>query len=414
MTQRRQWFLALGLCCTLFAGLAPAGSTDEDLKLVALAMHRETGRDIYLGGLRSEHSLRSVRSLQKIVGRRQMEFRIAARRTSIRSVLGGVLLQAEVARGMPPGRGVVDFADAILSKVQGSLYHGDSLVLLHSPDGLTEASLNGFPIARTDAVGVFDYFLSGWLGEHGPSTAFRAQLHSEVIDAELRAAHDTLHAAPARSTTIESWLATEKPVIQQELLASASTTPARDDAASAQAPVIAQVEPTPEPEPKPKPKPKSTSIAQTESQRTPAPDTEPAAAEDLTGAGDQTLAVAVQSQPEAERIGVIEYSQRLASFNTRIFQLVNSKIRYPRAAVRRGLEGRLELDVTLNKSGRLLDVIVARSSGYEMFDVSALNAARSAFKKSPAQPLDQVAVAEYSEQDDRLVIPVPVNFVLTE
>jgi TonB family protein len=452
--QQHQWFLALGLFCTL---LAPAAArATGDLNLVALAMHRETGRDIYLGALYAENALASPAELAGDEGARKMEFRIAARRTSIRSVLGGILLQAEVSRGAPPGPAIVEFADAIMSAVAGSLYTGDSFSLLVTAGGVTEASVNGQLMARTRAAGVFDYFLAGWIGDRGASTAFRDSLMADEIDISLRADYSALTPEAGRVATVAAWTAPPKPkpeapkpevvapstpaeppsaVAAADAPAEASPAPAEPDAAAPELPVAASESPAavaaaaPAPAPAPadaEPTPAAAETVAIAAADAPAPvgsDSIPSLAMaseapvQLEDSERRSSLLDASGLADAEGIAgmsVIEYSQRLAVFNTMVFRLVNSKIRYPRAAVRRNIEGSLELDVTLGPDGELLDVTVARSSGHDMLDESALKAAQRAFDTPPADPFDQVAVAEYADQGGRLVIPVPVNFVLTE
>ena len=84
-------------------------------------------------------------------------------------------------------------------------------------------------------------------------------------------------------------------------------------------------------------------------------------------------------------------------------------------AVRRGLEGRLELDVTLTTDGRLADIAVARSSGHQMLDEAAIEAAKAALGSGLNAKIDPVAIAEFGDFDsDRLTVPVPISFILTQ
>ena len=117
----------------------------------------------------------------------------------------------------------------------------------------------------------------------------------------------------------------------------------------------------------------------------------------------------------SEIINAMEYSQRLAVFNTSVLRSVYAEIRYPRAAVRRNIQGTLELDLSVDKDGKLLDVSIAVSSGHSSLDKSAIKAANKAFSNKPVQEIDQVARSEYSEEGgETLIIPIPVSFILTE
>lgn len=68
-----------------------------------------------------------------------------------------------------------------------------------------------------------------------------------------------------------------------------------------------------------------------------------------------------------------EFGPYLASFRQRIQELVV----YPLAARRRGLAGRVEVEVILEPSGRVRDVTVAASSSHSLLDEAAIEAVRS-------------------------------------
>ena len=68
-----------------------------------------------------------------------------------------------------------------------------------------------------------------------------------------------------------------------------------------------------------------------------------------------------------------EFGPYLASFRQRIQELVI----YPLAARRRGLAGRVEVEVLLEPSGRVRDVTVVASSSHSLLDEAAIEAVRS-------------------------------------
>ena len=137
------------------------------------------------------------------------------------------------------------------------------------------------------------------------------------------------------------------------------------------------------------------------------------------GGAEVQLAMAAQPDISIPAVGEIDtfdamaYARQLDEFNNDIVRQVYTEIRYPRAAVRRNLQGSLELDLTLDRSGKLVGIEVARSSGYAMLDKSAITAAERAFKKSGAGSITEVAVAEYGDGGNLVVVPVPVSFILT-
>jgi protein TonB len=68
-----------------------------------------------------------------------------------------------------------------------------------------------------------------------------------------------------------------------------------------------------------------------------------------------------------------EFGPYLARFRERIQELVV----YPLAARRRGLAGRVEIELLLEPSGRLRDVAVVASSSHALLDEAAVEAVRS-------------------------------------
>ena len=134
--------LILALAAALTGGAGPASAGDSEHYLVGLGLYRETGRNIYPGGIYLDQNRPRSRNLALLSGPWLMEYRIVARRTSIRSLLGGVLLLSEVATGEPPDEAATDFANAILSGVKTSLYAGDTLAISLDQSGDTSASLN--------------------------------------------------------------------------------------------------------------------------------------------------------------------------------------------------------------------------------------------------------------------------------
>lgn len=82
----------------------------------------------------------------------------------------------------------------------------------------------------------------------------------------------------------------------------------------------------------------------------------------------------------------------------------NPKPRYPRAAVRRGYEGTVELRVAVNSSGAVDRIRVVKGSGYKILDRAAVKAVRR-WQFDPALSLGQPVASETD---------VPVQFLLVD
>ncbi len=80
----------------------------------------------------------------------------------------------------------------------------------------------------------------------------------------------------------------------------------------------------------------------------------------------------------------------------------NDRPAYPLAARLRGYEGMVLLSVEVSADGRVDDLMVKRSSGYEVLDRSALEAVRN-WTFEPARRMGQPV---------RMRVDIPVKFVL--
>ena len=405
----------------LYALSGAAQGSSVGFQLAGLALHQETGRNIYLGGLYFDEDLSRPYDYTSDSDSRIMEFRVVARRTSIRSMLGGMLLQSEMATGQAPGPATTALANEIISAVDGSLYTGDTLQIVLHAEGGTAAYLNGHEMALGDDPAVARYLMMGWVGERGPTTAFRASLLADDIDPSLlstlqattytaqRDAQVAAWATPSVQEQIPETTAIDEPKAQEQAVA-----PAAALAALASAPTLDEIETRAE------------AVLQL-----PVPvELQPSIADPglsaNQGSGIQvasllpTSPVITDSGDEVDSMDIKLYSQRLSVFHSRAGEPGLSARYATRDAPYSGeLQGRLELDpATEGQTASLLQVAVAQSSGHSILDEAAVEAAaetgvQRSMRQGPC--IDPVAVAEFSYYMDsgNLVIPVPVTFMLT-
>jgi protein TonB len=85
------------------------------------------------------------------------------------------------------------------------------------------------------------------------------------------------------------------------------------------------------------------------------------------GAG-QTLALGIGGGD-----GAGEYAGYIALLRRRVQEALS----YPSAARRRGMSGTVHLDISVEPTGKIADVLVVRSSSYEVLDTAALDAVRA-------------------------------------
>lgn len=408
MAERITQTFRRSLTALAFLFLLPAAANAQEMTLVGLAMHEDTGREIYLGGLYLPAGTARPSDLARLPAPWAMEYRVVARRTSIRSLLGGILLQSEVATGRAPGPATTAFADSILSSVQSSLYAGDAFRVELSA-GASLALLNGQRIARSSNPEVASYFLQGWVGETGPSAAFRTDLTAASPRPELLARLQSTRYSTEREAEIAGWFT---PVAAATTAAAATpeVAPVADTAT-----VTGNTTPTDGPPPGVAPLETGNGIV------TP-PDPPPAADAGGEPVPDETTADVAQepavaaleveeNNSEVLALDVQQYSQRLAEFHSAVITQVYREIQYPKRAVRRSLQGRVELDVRFTTEGDFVEVEVFQSSGHKILDKAAMIAAREAFERQ-LESIDPVALEEFGAGDNQMVVPVPVQFRL--
>lgn len=472
-----------GLTLSLLLGSGHAGAGYPYLHTVGLAVHQETGRDIYVAALRSSGGT-SVERFLLGKGTLLMEQRVVARRTSARSLLGNLLLQAELATGAQPSASVTRLISDLIDAVQGSLYRGDSLEIARLASGDVVAHLNDVELARSDDPAVFSYLLAGWTGDSGPSAAFREVLTRPTLDPDLASRYASQTADPERVAAVMAWArpsaaedssaAAASPQASGQSTAGSEDAPAEERSplrdgpdtadgqntaatdtdrntdrdtttvampldlsegagstatvvlASMDASAVSRKARAGRGEPSvvaPQPKRPTDTVSPSAAVEIPQPEVQPdSSPHGVSGQtpGTEALAALVNPAPmerpgptaDTAALAASEYSRRLGAFNDLVIRRVYAEIEYPRAAVRRSLEGALELDVTIGADGELSDVAIARSSGYRMLDGSAVRAAKKGLKRIDPEKIDPVAVAEYGGESGELVIPVPVSFRL--
>jgi TonB family protein len=421
---RKALIISAGVCALLAPNLA--FTAIEGVRLIGLAMHQDTGRNIYIGALHYNELIPVPDDIVTADGPRSMEYRVVARRTSIRSLMGSVLLQGELATGGAPSQNVSDFAEDIMAAVKGSLYAGDSLEIRLNKENGVEAILDGQSLASSSDREVSNYFLMGWVAERGPSTAFRSSILATELNSTIQPIYDAHTVSDERIAAIEAWSENDNVAATQTNTSSPVAVAVTTKAAASTVPTVASAA-----APSSVPTTASTDLASAPSEMQQAaadtasvapqepPTLQESASEPILLASaaptQEMLQPAMTDTDTSEIINAMEYSQRLAVFNTSVLRSVYAEIRYPRAAVRRNIQGTLELDLSVDKDGKLLDVSIAVSSGHSSLDKSAVKAANKAFSNKPVQEIDQVARSEYSEEGgETLIIPIPVSFILTE
>lgn len=136
----------------------------------------------------------------------------------------------------------------------------------------------------------------------------------------------------------------------------------------------------------------------------------PTAGAPAAGEGAETGAEATAGQPQRDangsglgNVGTGTVAGEGGGGRTEVAPLDTPPPSYPLSARRRGIEGRVELRLAIDASGRTVSVALARSSGFDSLDAAALEAA-AGWRFHPARRGGSPVASE---------LRVPIRFQLT-
>lgn len=362
-----------------------------ELEPAGLAVYTETARDVYVAALLLPPGSR----LEDIVlapGPRAMEFRIALRRISSRGFSGMLLLQGELGSGSRAPEQVIAAISKLKNKIKSALKRGDRFIIALSKNDTTSFVLNGVELLSIDDSLVFNFFFTGWVGESS-SVFFRNTLLSGHLDAGTLAWYESLVPSDERLAITSSWGAAPAALSPAPALAVAS---ASQVAASLQLAASSTVNARPE----------TTRLSAAKRVAAPVAKKKPASKPTQVASLAKTVA-----DTDASQFDDREYQRQLNEYVTHIMKKIFSKVVYPRRAIQRERQGRVELLVYLDENGELLEVSLDNSSGHNILDAAARKAVR---KAAPFPELTLVAREEFlSEDGTGYIMPIPITFKLS-
>ncbi|KZX56955.1 hypothetical protein A3709_04060 [Halioglobus sp. HI00S01] len=417
---------------TILVSVVAQPQAQGRLDLAGLAVYTDTARDIYVAGLRTADG-QPVPDLSALQGPIIMEYRITTRRISARGFSGTLLLQAELGSGERAPDAVVDALGELKRTMKGSLLMGDQFEIGLTERGNTVFNLDGTRLFDVDGAETFAFLIQGWLGSSA-SALLREPLSSRSLDDGIMTRFESLIPLNERVDTVAAWgndaaeepqqvaaapepattpepepepqvAAAPEPEPEPEVDAGAAAAAAVAAAATAAAatPEPVQVASAPEPEPQPEPLPElppssEPVVAQLEPEPELEPELEPAA----PATDDRASALAEMDDRE--------YQRQLNEYLAQVLGMVFREVRYPRRAVNRELEGKVEMLAEISLEGKLLGVEVLETSGHGLLDRAAIAAVEEG---APFPPLSAVAQEEFlSDDGENYVLMIPVNFRL--
>jgi protein TonB len=394
----------------ILAFLASSGARAEAaLDTRGLAVYTETARDIYIGGL----LLPSYSGLDNLLlspGPKAMEYRIATRRISGRGFSGMLLLQAELGSGSGSRApdSVISALTAVKKNIKGTLIKGDQFVITLSEEGATRFLLNDIELLKIEDAAIFNFFFAGWIGKSS-SALLRNKFLAGSLDPATLTRFESLRPKPERVLLVSSWMTpvtAPEPEPKPELKPEPNPVPVlpTEAVAKSAAPVTAAPQ-------------AATTVAQlaipaqptTEAAAATATEVEATEAEEIESANAETEVAATVDEPAMDDR---EYQRQLSAYTSGVMVKIFGQVKYPRRAVKKRREGKVDLLLYVDAEGQLLELTMDHSSGHGSLDGAAEKAIH---KAAPFPELTQAVREEFvSEDGNSYVIPIPITFRLQD
>ncbi|GIX30883.1 MAG: hypothetical protein KatS3mg124_1355 [Porticoccaceae bacterium] len=392
--------LVLGLVTTLFfpalaRALEPNGS----------AVYSELGSELYIGTLFLEARDNDPQRILAADQKKRMEIRFTGQMTRRRWVQNWTQSIAINSSREAMTAAAAELSEA-LSAFRGNLEPGDQVVIEYDPARGTSLAVDGVPIVEGKSKGLFDLFLSAWIGPVPPSTDFKEAILGKVDSSATYARFLALQPSEARIAAIEAW---DTPVKRAAAELAAAEEEARRQAEE-EARRKAEEEARRQAEAEARRKAEEEARRQAEVARTaeaappPAPQPAPVEVGEAPTVSEAAVASTDAEAAEEEEPEIsVEAILAQQDYATRVIRKIYREVKFPRRAVERGLEGSVRARITLDRDGRLLAVETVEGSGEPLLDEAALDAIRDA-APFPAMP-EGIGV-------ERLELMVPISFRL--
>ncbi|MYM64665.1 TonB family protein [Pseudomaricurvus sp. HS19] len=387
--------VTLGLCLLSFTSAA-------DSLLNGLSVHKELNQEQFIGAVYTNQLTNDAATLLDSSPLR-MELRVVADRLSSRRLnsqwIEGMAINNPHSDLAAEAENMVQFADLI----KRSLRHGDVLAI-RGDDNATTVSLNGVQLGRIPSAKLFKMVLRTWVGPIPLSSDFRTGLLTNgKIDGNLQAQFDGLKPAPGRASAVAQWADEDKAEREAKAELASEAPPAAADT-KPEVPAIAA--------------PVAIAIAkpQLTAAAPPPAASKPAAAKPAPApAAPAKAAVAKTAKPQRadddereDRSAPALTAESLLSrqvYQSQLLRWTYGYISYPRSAERRSQEGSIRLSVTIDRSGKVLNVSTLEESEFEALNKAAIKAVEKA-SPFPAIP---AAIA-----GNQFQFSLPIIFRLTD
>lgn len=357
-------FVKLCLICMLtLCNTAKA----QDLQLNGIASYQELNKEMFMAGLYLPTTTSDISLVRGMAEPQRMELRVTAKRVSSRRLIN-LFLQNMAINNRPDLLSEnADHMVTFTSLLKGKLLRGDILSFERAPESQeTKIVLNTVTLGSVTSSDFFDLLLNTWIGGVPPSTDFKASLLAGGAMAD-----EAIARFESTQPTDDRIAATQNRGKPKPKLALPAAPLPSTDTPSIAAPTLE--------------KPDAPSIAGTEVDvEKPQAPTAPAPKEEkpVTAAIEPK-----QEEPESEddavfddddeaEVEILTAESILARqrYMADLVKLTYQKLRYPKRAQSKGYEGSVRLRVTIDRTGKIVQLDTLEASKYKVFNSAAVKA----------------------------------------
>ncbi|WP_221799712.1 TonB family protein [Oceanobacter mangrovi] len=308
----------------------------------------------------------------------------------------------------------VDEVTRFMHLLKGDLLAGDHL-LVSNESGQSVVSVNGVTLLTLEDPDFVKLLLTSWIGKFPRSQAFKMSLTQ--MSAEMRGVRqsevDLLQPAEGRADVIASWLVPQRAAQPATAVAAVAvtqetrvpTTGAVVDGVDEQTATGSQSSSLTVTTPEPADEPGMQTLAQNELSSEQQQALREAAEQAATELAARQAIELAQQQAQQQQLlqQQIARQQAEADYYRHLLQQANGSAVYPKQALRRGVEGVARVVMVVNRTGQLIQAETSESSGQEVLDRAALQAAGRA---APYGPIPEVL------EGNEFEFEVPFRFVM--
>mgnify|MGYP000017613539 CR=1 FL=1 len=366
--------------------MVPAQAAN-DLTMTGLASYEELRRPYYIGALYMANPSNNAEEILSSVGERRMEMKVTARSWSPRRFS----MQWTQAMILNVDPGLLERHDDAFVQFNNlpkqSFKQGDKIVIDSNAKGQVTISVNGTEIVEIARPGFFEVLLSTWIGRKPPSSDFKAAMLGS-IDGALLAEYEAMNPSEERVEQVAAWMdegegkAAKEVAVTREApaaTAAAATAATATAVAAATADTADTAAATSAAEAKP------VQVAMAKPQPAPVIEEE-----------EEELFI----DPEIYRI---QQATLLKLYKSSVIKRTLRQVQYPKNAVRRNQQGKVLLDITVDRTGQILSIFAKEEARYNSLNDAAV-AAVNAAGDFPAVPA--------ALEGQKVTVTVPVTFKL--